>query len=631
VKLKYGWAGQVLDIDLTRGEIRKRPLDEKLALNFLGGRGLNGWALYNEVKAGIDPLGEENVLIFGVGPMTGTLSPGAGRFTVTSKSPLTGIFGDSSCGGSWGAELKFAGYDQVIIRGKAEKPVYLFIDGDKVQIRDARDLWGKDTYTAQERIKKELSDPRIEVACIGPAGEKLVKFATVVAQNRVAARTGMGCVMGSKNLKAVAIRGYQGVAIAKPALYKKWFEELCGISDHDYFAQSMSMEGTAGFTERQNTLMGSLASYNAQRTRIDPERARKLRGEVIVKKYQVGRKACFSCTVPCNLFYRITQGPFSGLSWDKIEFATIGRFTAALGIDNIEVALKAGALCDQYGMDSLSLGTTLAWLYECFEKNIVTKNELHGFDLTWGNADPVFPLIEMTANREGIGDILAEGVKRAAQTIGRGSDRFALHSKGMEAICADPRAGMGQGLSFAVSTRGYDHLRAHQPKFTEEQAKELFGTEEALNRSSTNGKGSIVRWSEDLMAVHDSLIVCKWSIEPIAFPTDMLIRGMNHVTGLNFDADEIMGIGERIFHVEKAFNIREGLTRKDDTLPRRHLEEQIPDGPVKGQTVQLEPLLDGYYAARGWDIPTGLIPKSKLVNLGLPGIADELENMGKIP
>ena len=221
MKSKYGWAGKILDIDLSRRKVEKRPLDEKTALNFLGGRGLNGSVLYNEVKPGIDPMGEENLLIFGVGPMTGTLSPGSGRFTVTSKSPLTGIFGDSSCGGSWGAELKFAGYDQMIIRGKADKPVYLFIDGKEIQIKDAMGLWGKDTYVTQEIIKKELGDPRIEVACIGPAGEKLVKYATIAARNRQAGRTGMGCVMGSKNLKAIAIRGGQGVAVANPSPVQK--------------------------------------------------------------------------------------------------------------------------------------------------------------------------------------------------------------------------------------------------------------------------------------------------------------------------------------------------------------------------------------------------------------------------
>jgi aldehyde:ferredoxin oxidoreductase len=624
MKSKYGWAGQILDIDLSRRKVEKRPLDEKTALSFLGGRGLNGWVLYNEVKPGIDPLGEENLLIFGVGPMTGTLAPGSGRFTVTSKSPLTGIFGDSSCGGSWGAELKFAGYDQMIIRGKADKPVYLFIDGEEIQIKDAMDLRGKDTYVTQEMIKKELGDPRIEVACIGPAGEKLVKFAAVVARNRLAGRTGMGCVMGSKNLKAIAVRGDKGVAVANPALYKKWFEEISGITANDYFAQKLSIEGTPEFTERHNTLMGGLSAYNAQRSRIDPVKARNIRGEIIVKKYQVGRKACFGCSVPCSLFYRISKGPFSGLSWDKIEFATIGRFTAALGIDNIEVALKAGSLCDQYGMDSISVGTTVAWLYECFEKNLITKKDLDGLELTWGSSDPLFRLIEMTANREGIGDVIAEGVKRAAQVIGGDSSRFALHSKGLEAICADPRAGMGQGLGYAVASRGFDHLRAEimEGALTNEMARELFGTEEALNKRSLSGKGNMVRWFEDLRAFHDSLIVCKWSIaHDIAASPDILIRGLNHVTGLGFDVKEIMRTGERITHVEKAFNIREGLTRK----------EEIPDGPLKGQTVDLDPLLDDYYKARGWDSQTGLVPKSKLEELGLIGIGKELEEMGKMP
>jgi len=273
-------------------------------------------------------------------------------------------------------------------------------------------------------------------------------------------------------------------------------------------------------------------------------------------------------------------------------------------------------------------------MYECFEKNLITKKDLDGLELTWGSSDPVFRLIEMTANREGIGDIMAEGVKRAAQVIGGDSNRFALHSKGLEAICADPRAGMGQGLGYAVASRGFDHLRAEimEGALTSEMARELFGTEEALNKRSLSGKGRMVRWFEDLRAFHDSLIVCKWSIaHDIAISPDILIRGLNHVTGLGFDVKEIMRIGERIIHVEKAFNIREGLTRKDDTLPMRHLKEEIPDGPLKGQTVDLSPLLDDYYEARGWDSQTGLVPKSKLEELGLIGIGKELEDMGKMP
>ena len=634
MELKYGWAGKILDVDLTRGKVEKKPLDETLALRFIGGRGFNNWLLFKDVKPGVDPLGPENVLIFGTGPTTGTLLPGAGRFTVTSKSPLTEIFGDSSCGGSWGAELKFAGYDQLIVRGKASEPVYLFIDGEAVHIREAKNIWGKDTFETQELIKRELGDPRIEVACIGPAGENLVKFATIMARNRAAGRTGMGCVMGSKRLKAIAIRGSKGVRVADPRNFRKLLERMRGITAKDYFAGKMSIEGTAEFTERHNTILGGLTAYNARQAWSDPKKVRQIRGEVLVRKHQKSRKACFACMVPCNLFYQVDKGPYSGLSWDKIEFATIGRFTVALGLYDLGLALQVGALCDKYGIDTISFGTTLAWAWECFEQGILSQKDTGGLELLWGKPDPILPLIEMTVQREGFGNLLAEGVRKAAQIVGKGADRYALHCKGLEAICADPRAGQGQGMSYAVSSRGFDHLRAHPvaAALNGEQAKELFGTEKALDASSINGKGEFVKWFEDLRAVHDSLIVCKWSIAlSLAVPANFLVEMLNAVTGLDFEAKEILKIGERIIHVEKAFNTREGLTRKDDTMPKRFLEEKIPDGPCKGQVLNLEPLLDQYYTARGWDVKTGLAPRGKLEDLGLQEIAEELERLGKLP
>ena len=634
MKLEHGWAGKVLEVNLSECSVERRPLDEKLALDFIGGRGLNGWVLYHGVKPDIDPMSPGNLLIFGVGPLTGTLVMGAGRYTVTAKSPLTGIFGDSSCGGSWGAELKYAGYDQMIVKGKSEKPVYVFVDGEDVRIMDASHIWGKDTLETQESIKKELGDPRIEVCCIGPAGENLVKFATVIARNRVAGRTGMGCVMGSKNLKAIAVRGFKGVRIADPQRFKKLFVEMKGILANDWLARVLSITGTPEFTERNNTLIGGLSAYNSRQTCIDPRKARKLSGEHFVHNYQKGRKACFACSTPCSAFFKIEKGPFSGLAWDKIEFATIGRFTVALGIDNLEVALKAGALCDRYGMDTISFGTTLAWAYECYEEGLISEKDTNGLKLSWGNPDPVFALISQTAFREGFGEVLAEGSRKAAEIIGRGSEKYALHSKGLEAICADPRAAQGRGLSYAVAARGFDHLRAEpvEAALTEDEAKELFGTEEALNRFSVNGKGASIKWFEDLKAIHDSLIVCRWGTGfHFAVHPELLVDMLNSATGLDFDVKGLLRNGERINHVEKAFNIREGLSRKDDTMPERFLKEPIPEGPSKGQVLHLDQLLDQYYEARGWDVRTGLVPKTKLKELGLDEIAKELESLGKLP
>ena len=631
--MKYGWAGKILDIDLSHRRVEKKPLDEKAALNFLGARGLNGQVLYREVGPRVDPLSPNNVLIFGVGPVTGTLLPGAGRYTVTAKSPLTGIFGDGSCGGAWGAELKFAGYDQIIVRGKADNPVYIFIDGDKVEIRDALDIWGKDTFETQELIKEKIGDPRVEVCCIGPAGENLVKFAIIMARNRTAGRTGMGCIMGSKNLKAIAVRGSNGLKIPDPRGFKKLLEKMMGIQANDWFAKSLSLEGTPGFMQRNNAILGNLGAYNNRQTWSDPDKVNKVSGQHLVEKYQVGRKSCFSCSVPCSLFYKIEKGPFSGLAWDKMEFATLGRFSVSLGLENMEVVLQAGAMCDKYGMDVISFGTTLAWAYECYEQGIISEKDTDGQRLSWGSFDPLFAFIKKTTYREGFGDLLAEGVRKASQIVGKGSERYALQTKGLEAFNADPRASLGRGLSYAVSTRGFDHLRAlpFEAALNEDQAKELFGTEEALNRFSIAGKGKLVKWFEDLRAIHDSLEVCKWSIAfSLAVAPDLLTEMLNSVTGLNFEVKDLFKIGERIIHVEKAFNTREGLTRKDDSMSKRFLEEPIPDGPSKGQVIPLDPLLDQYYTARGWDVKTGLVPRAKFEDLGLNEIAKELEGMERL-
>jgi aldehyde:ferredoxin oxidoreductase len=282
----------------------------------------------------------------------------------------------------------------------------------------------------------------------------------------------------------------------------------------------------------------------------------------------------------------------------------------------------------------MSLGTTLAWAYECYEEGLISEKDTNGLKLSWGNSDPVFELIKQVAYREGFGELISEGVRKAAQIIGRGSEKYALHSKGLEAICSDPRVAQGRGLSYAVSSRGYDHLRAEpfEAALSNDEARELFGTEEALDRFSLGGKGKSIKWFEDLRAIDDSLIVCKWSLGYfLAVHPKLTIEMLNSVTGLDFDVEGIFKIGERINHVEKAFNIREGLSRKDDTMPKRHLKEPIPEGPSKGHVLNLDPLLDQYYEARGWDVRTGLVPKTKLKELGLDEIAKELESLGKLP
>ncbi len=631
--MTYGWMGTILRVNLTNERITKEPLDKQIATKFLGGRGLNGITLFRELKAGIDPLSAENVLLFGMGPCNGTLSLGSGRYNITAKSPMTGGFGDSNSGGFWGPELKYAGYDQIIIEGKAEKPVYLWIDGDEVEIRNAEKLWGRDTFETEQILKEELEDPRIQMLYIGQAGENLVKFANVMTGlYRAAGRTGMGSVMGSKNLKAIAVRGNNGVQIAHPDKLQEAALKAYDILYSDWFAQLFSEEGSPCLVNIYNNQLGALVTRNFQAGVF--EGAEKILGKYFDENYKVANKGCFSCPLHCGCFYMIKEGPFAGLRWGKAEFATIINFTSRVGVDNIEVALRAGILTDKYGIDLISMGGVLGFAFECYEKGILTAKDTDGLKLEWGNGDAVLELVRKVVFQEGLGKILSEGVKRAAEVIGKGSEDYAIHTKGLEHIECDPRGLQAWGLGYAVSSRGADHLRA-LPAFeytiSPEKAKELYGTEKAADRFSTEGKGKMVKWFEELRAFADSMEICKYITRTgLLFP-EPLVEMLNAVTGMEYEPDDAFKIGERIVNVERAFNVREGFSRKDDTLPKRFLEEPLMEGPSKGHVCDLEPMLDDYYKFRGWDVKTGLPTRAKLEELGLSEIALELQKMGKIP
>lgn len=625
-----GWMGKVLRVNLTEKKITRESLDKELALKFLGGRGLNAAALFRELKPDTDPLSPENKIIFGAGPCNGTLSLGSGRYNVTSKSPLTGGFGDSNSGGFWGPELKYAGYDQIIIEGKATEPVYLWIDDEKVGIRDASHLWGKDNFETRKIILEEFGDPRIQVVSIGPAGENQVRFANIMSvPYRAAGRTGMGCVMGSKNLKAIAVRGTGGVKIAHPEKLQEVALNSYEILYSDWFARRFSEQGSPCLTEIYNNL-GALNVRNCQAGVF--EEIDGILGKYFDEKYKVSDKACFSCPLHCGCFWMIKDGPSAGLRWGKAEFATIINFTTRVGVSDIEVALRAGVMVDKQGIDLISLGGVLGFAFECYERGIISEKDTDGLRLEWGNGDVVLALVKKVIHREGFGDILAEGVREASRRIGKGSEDYAIHVKGSEHIECDPRGLQAWGLGYAVSSRGLDHLRA-LPAFeytiSPQRAKELFGTEKAADRFSIGGKGRMVKWFEELRAFADSMEICKYITRTGLIYPEPLVELLNAVTGENFVPGDAYKIGERIINVEKAFNVREGFTRKDDTLPKRFLKEPLSDGPSKGHVVNLEPMLDDYYRLRGWDVKTSLPTGAKLQELGLEEVAGELEKLGK--
>ncbi|MEM2896291.1 MAG: aldehyde ferredoxin oxidoreductase family protein [Candidatus Bathyarchaeia archaeon] len=633
-KLYGGWAEYILRINLTNKKIVKQPLTKELAFNFLGGRGINSKILFDEVPVGTDPFSPENRLIFGVGPLNGTLSPAAGRYTVSAKSPLTGILGDANCGGHWAAELKYAGYGNIVFQGKAEDPVYLWIDDEHVELRNAKHLWGLTTWEVEKEIINEIGNPNIKVVSIGPAGENLVRFACVITElGRAAGRTGMGAVMGSKKLKAIAVHGSKGVKIARPKDLEKATLESYDTLMTDLFYRLYADYGTPGLLTLYNEY-GANTAYNSREAWV--EWFEEVSGETFIAKYSVKHKACFSCPFHCDKFYRVESGPYACYG-DSCEFETITAFGTRCGNKNLASICKGSTLADNLGMDTISAGAVIGWAMECYEKGIITKEDTDGLELTWGNPDAILETIKKIAYREGFGNILAEGVRRASEKIGKGSEEFAVHIKGMETPAVDPRAVSGYGaLGYAVASRGGDHLRALAASsymMAPELAEKLFGSKSAADRFAAEGQGRCVKFHEDMRAVADSLEMCKYITRTALLFPEPLAKILAAVTGWDLRPEELVMIGERINNIERAFNVREGITRKDDTQPKRLLKEPIPRGPSKGHYCAewLDQMLDEYYENREWDIKTGLPTKKKLEKLGLKYVANELEKMGKLP
>jgi aldehyde:ferredoxin oxidoreductase len=631
----YGWCGNVLKVDLTTRSTEVVPLDPEKAQKFLGGRGLNSWVLYNLATTDLDEFGPENPLIVGSGPFCGTLVPAASKFTFTSKSPLTNIFSDSCAGGYFGPELKYAGYDQIIISGVSEKPVYLLVDDDQVELKSADHLWGKDTWTTQKEIRQEHGD-EFQVACIGKAGENLVRFAGIIhGLKRAAGKFGLGAVMGSKKLKAIAVRGTKGVQVAHPELLLEFaLETIRKITNHPFY-KTRSVYGTPHL-EDALTPLGVMSTRNFERTSF--ERYKEIGGIRLTEKYSKRMRSCMGCPAHCTHVYSLEEGPFKGTYGEGPEFTVTSMVGDRCGVSDLEALLKINQLLNEYGMDCAAFGGLVGWAMDCYEKGIINQTDTDGLELRWGNAEAIIELVHQTANRKGFGNILAEGEKRAPQLIGRESDQYMFHCKGGIIIAEEPRALPGFGLAYLTSTRGSDHLRARYPLETiahgAEVARKLFGSEDAANPRTPRGKGKGVKWFEDLMTVVDSLGLCKFnypSFMEIVSTPEVLAKGYYAVTGLKVSGEELLAAGERIYNVEKAFNARLGLARKEDnfSVPEKFLMEPLKEGGFKGQVFPLDAMLDEYYEARGWG-NDGLQTYEKLSRLGLSEIADELKRLGRL-
>ncbi len=629
--MNYGYCEQALRINLSTNSIKTEKLSKEFLKNYIGGRGLNIRRLYDEVPPDVDPLSEENKLFIGVGPLTGTLFPGAARVNFTAKSPQTNILGDSNTGGFFGPELKFAGFDQVIIEGKAKELSYIYIKDGKAEIKSASHLKGMDVFETQDKIIEELQDKRIQVASIGPAAENGVKYSGIFCnQVRAAARTGMGLVLASKNIKAIAVRGTQELKAFKPEEFRKLIDKMDQeIRNHSEYDIRIRL-GTTKLVSSLNKL-GCLATRHFQTGYF--EDADKVSGEYLEENYKKKEKGCFSCTIPCSRYFEIDKGKHKGLKSEGPEFEGLAGFSSRVGVSNIEDALKAIDLCNRYGMDVISTSECISFTMELYEKNILSSEEIDGLKPTWGNSKAVLTLIEKIKNREGFGDVLADGVLPAAKKIGKGSKKLAMHVKGLEIFQADPRGIKGYGLGVAVATRGGDHLRS-EPWFEfmedAEEGKRRFGHPEAAFRLEYKGKGKVVKFYEERCVLADCLEACKNTVvnmEIISFKEAAQL--LNYLTKFTFSEKEIKKSTERIMNIERAYIVREGIRRKDDILPDRFLNEPLPEecGESAGSVVELEPMLNEYYEARNWNLETGIPKEEKLRELNLDEIAEELKDL----
>jgi len=622
----YAFAGKTLRVDLSNRRAETFPTDMSLARQFLGGRGLNMRRLYDEIAPGTDPRSEDNKYFIGTGMFGGTHCVMGTRINVSGKSPQTGIVGDSNAGTHFAADLKFAGYDQVILEGKSEDPIYVFIDDDSVSFHDARHLWGKTVSQTTRTIRTELGDPSVQVLCTGTAADYGASIAgTFFNLARAAARTGTGAILASKNVKAVAVRGTGSIEVFDPDLFyvlNRRLKELIRINAQYEARATMGTSQNVRWLNDKGFLTVNHFLNGYQPT------AYRWEGESLRNRYNVKSKACFGCSLHCSRYATVRTGPYK-MKGEGPEYEAMACFASRMGSDDPEFMLYANTLCNEYGMDAIAVGEVISWLMELNQRGIVSSSDCDGIDLSWGNHQAALQLMEKMAHREGIGDLLADGVAKAAERLGRGSEAYAMHVKGLEIINGEPRGMVGYGLTYAVADRGGDHLRSEpyfELKGDPEIGEEWFGIGATAMRLDHHGKGCLVKWSGDWCAVSDSLEVCKNTLVCMDF-VPYIAEMVNAATGWDVSTQDLQLCGERIVNVERCFNVREGLRRPDDTLPKRFTDEpMVCDGrETEGNTVHLEYMLEQYYRARGWDPITGIPTADRLRRLSLTKEAQEME------
>ncbi|MCP4196197.1 MAG: aldehyde ferredoxin oxidoreductase family protein [Proteobacteria bacterium] len=605
---------RILFVDLTQSRSWTTKKETGYLKQYLGGVGLGTRLLYDHLPAGADPLEPENVVVFAPGVFAGTPVATGAKHAVVAKSPLTGMIGDSLSGSFWSHTLRRAGYDALIITGSADNLVYLSIYDDQVQIRSARHLAGMSTFDTENQLRAELGSDEVSVSAIGPAGERMVRFAAIANdQGRMAGRTGMGAVMGSKNLKAIAVRGSNTLRVADiDALWPMTIDlaQRCqGPMTHKY-----RIHGTPSNVDYLNHL-GAIPTRNFRETTF--EGADKINGESINRHYLERIVACSGCPVGCEHIMLVREGPYSGAR-TRMDYEPLYSMSSLWGVDDLSVAIRATEIAGQMGMDAVSAGTTVAWAMECFERGILTKNDFDGLEPYFGNGAAAVTLLEQIAKREGVGDLLAEGTKRAAEQVGQDSLDFAMQVKGMEMAGYDPRSLKTMGLSYAVGTRGACHNRS--PGYSPDTQ----GTVDRFKGGPE--RGPILTELEDKAAVLDSLVICKFIRGVFADFYSEASQLFEATVGQEMTPEMLALAGERINNLKKAFNIREGWTSGDDRLPARALREAMPSGPGQGVHMheeELQTMITSYYAARGWT-EDGLIPADKLNALGMEDVANDV-------
>ncbi len=612
----FGYHGKLLRVDLTERRVDVEDLEPNLLEEYVGGAGIGARILHKETGPNTDPLRPENVLLAVTGPYTGTGVPASSRHHVMARSPLTGLLGESNVGGSWAVQFKKTGYDGIAITGKADHPVYLWIHDGGVDFRDGRSIWGRDAYESAALLKSETSK-KATVAVIGPAGERLARVASIPHIGlivRAAARTGLGAVMGSKNLKAMVVHGTGNLPLARPdALH----EDLKAILPHiRKTTETFGKYGTSGGIDNYEKI-GNFPIKNWRESRWAG--ASKISGVTMHDTILTGRKGCLWCPIACGRHIRIANGPYAPLDCEGPEYETIGTLGGECMVDDLAAICKANELCNRYGLDTISTGSIIAFAMEAYEKGILTSEDTDGIELVWGSGKALVETVHKMGKGEGMGKLMGEGVKRMAEALGKNAVEFAIHVKGLEPSAHDPRRFFSQALSYATAARGACHNASWSHPYELSLNMPEIGIPEAQDPYQIEGKAEFTATLQNLMCMMDTLIICRFTQVGKAVTVTNMVNWINLVTGWDRGIPEFLKTGERVFNLKRLYNTRLGVSRKDDFLPPRFLTLKREGEGLTNQLPPMGQLLSDYYAHRGWT-EEGIPTPAKLKELGLDNL-----------